>query len=116
MTPEELANSSSNEEAKRKAADEYREKHPLTAFTAAQLVEHVFPVREGFLYRGDVPIFCAGHIDEIFAYRGVGETWFCLTLAIAVAAGTGALVTARRNRAACFTSTAKWEARNFNPA
>jgi putative DNA primase/helicase len=51
----------------------------------------VFPVRKPILMRGDTPVLCAGHLAEVYAERGIGKTWFALTLGLIAASGGSAL-------------------------
>lgn len=61
----------------------------LRAITADVLPQTIFPEQRPLLWRGDTPIFRAGHLAEVFAERGVGKTWFLMSLGL-VAASPGA--------------------------
>jgi putative DNA primase/helicase len=63
----------------------------LVGFTLDKLLTHTFPERKPIFLREDCVVLRAGHLAEIYAERGIGKTWFTLSLAMAAAAGTEAL-------------------------
>ena len=63
----------------------------LVGLTLDRLAEHVFPNRRALLTRDGTPVFCEGHIGQVYAERGFGKTWFLQTLALVAAAGSEAL-------------------------
>jgi hypothetical protein len=72
-------------EAKRRIAEEQRAaiKAPqLLGFSLEEILQHKFPPRRTVLARGDYPVLRQGNIVQVFAYRGVGKTWFLETLAL----------------------------------
>lgn len=64
---------------------------PLVAYTVNQLREHHFPERRALFLRDGMPVFREGHLGQIYAERGVGKTWFSMTLALVAASGEAAL-------------------------
>lgn len=64
---------------------------PLRGFDVAGLILHAFPERTPRLYRGDMAVFRAGDIGQIYAERGIGKTWLLHTLAFVAAFGVEAL-------------------------
>jgi putative DNA primase/helicase len=68
-------------------AEEYRRgvwqnENGLIAYGLDDLLKMQFPARRGLLCRGDVPVFRAGHLGEVYASRGCGKTWFLQTLGL----------------------------------
>lgn len=57
------------------------------AFTFDELRAHRFPPVRPILTRAGVPVFCAGHLGQVFAERGIGKTWLLQSLAMAAATG-----------------------------
>jgi putative DNA primase/helicase len=75
-------------EARRQVDKEEREaiRPPnLVGFSLDEILVHKFPKRRVLLSRGEYPILRAGNIAQVFAYRGVGKTWFLETLALVAA-------------------------------
>jgi hypothetical protein len=63
----------------------------LVGLTLHDLSHAVFPTRTPILIRGEIPILCAGHLAQVYAERGIGKTWFALTLGLIAANGGAAL-------------------------
>src|SRR5262245_36224508 len=61
------------------------------AFTLQELAHYGFAARRALLIRGDTAVLREGHLGEVFGMRGVGKTWFMLTLALIAASGMSAL-------------------------
>jgi putative DNA primase/helicase len=63
----------------------------LLAYDLRALLEQRFKSRAALLCRGDVPVFCQGHLGQLHAPRGLGKTWLLLTWALVVSSGVEAL-------------------------
>jgi hypothetical protein len=63
----------------------------LVGLALEEILRHDFPARRVLLRRGDDAFLRAGNIAQIFAYRGIGKTWFLETLALVAATGVEAL-------------------------
>jgi hypothetical protein len=63
----------------------------LIGHTLEELLRHKFPARRILLSRGDHALLRAGNIAQVFAYRGVGKTWFLETWALIAAYGIDSL-------------------------
>jgi hypothetical protein len=99
LTPKDLQDVSDHARAlhlrelgKKKFEEERRGKPPeLIGFSLEELLLHKFPLRKPLLLRGDDVLLRAGHLWQIFAYRGFGKTWLLETLALICAYSIKAL-------------------------
>lgn len=64
---------------------------PLVGLPLAELLTHSFPARRPIFSRAGMPVFCEGHLGQIFAERGIGKSWFAQSLALIAASGGSAL-------------------------
>jgi hypothetical protein len=63
----------------------------IRAMTAGALTAMGIPPRLTLLALGTTPILRAGQLGQVFATRGIGKTWFTLTVALIMAAGGAAM-------------------------
>lgn len=63
----------------------------LVAYSLDELLRRRFEARGAILCRGEVPIFCLGHLGQLHAPRGLGKTWLVLTWALVVSSAAEAL-------------------------
>lgn len=64
----------------------------VTATTLGDLLRTDIPSRVTLLARGKTPIIREGQLGQVYATRGVGKTWFNLTLALVMASGGSAML------------------------
>jgi hypothetical protein len=63
----------------------------LRVFTMPELAAYQFQHRRALLSRNGVAVLREGDLVQVYAARGVGKTWFTLTLALVAATGTDAM-------------------------
>jgi hypothetical protein len=63
----------------------------IRALSLGTLVTMKIPPRPTLMAFGQTPVIRAGQLGQVFAERGLGKTWFDLTLALLMACGTAAM-------------------------